>query len=74
MTGEFPGLSRVFVSERDAFLAHALKHAAKPLQNPHPPGGKSCSYVVCLILSHIMISCLLSLSPFFVILIIEKLG
>ncbi|XP_070558270.1 traB domain-containing protein-like [Ptychodera flava] len=31
MTGEFPGLSRVFVDERDVFLAHSLQRAAKPL-------------------------------------------
>lgn len=34
MTGEFPGLSRVFIDERDAFLAHTLKHASQPV--PHP--------------------------------------
>jgi len=40
MTGEFPGLSKVFVDERDTFLAHALKHAAQPLQHPIVPAGK----------------------------------
>ncbi|WAR26823.1 TRABD-like protein [Mya arenaria] len=46
MTGEFPGLSRVFVQERDTFLAHALKHAAQPLPNPDDPTGHIPSVVV----------------------------
>ena len=40
MTGEFPGLSKVFVKERDTFLAHSLKHAAQPLPHPIVPGGR----------------------------------
>ncbi|XP_006820890.1 traB domain-containing protein-like, partial [Saccoglossus kowalevskii] len=31
MTGEFPGLSRVFVEERDIYLAHSLQAAARPI-------------------------------------------
>ena len=31
MTGEFPGLSRVFVEERDLFLTHTLRRAARPV-------------------------------------------
>lgn len=40
MTGEFPGLSKVFVEERDTFLAHSLKHAAQPLPHPIVPTGQ----------------------------------
>ncbi len=38
MTGEFPALSEVFVSERDLFLANSLQLAARPV--PHPTNGK----------------------------------
>ena len=31
MAGEFPALSRVFVAERDLFLAHSLQLAAMPI-------------------------------------------
>ncbi|XP_035676589.1 traB domain-containing protein-like isoform X2 [Branchiostoma floridae] len=31
MTGEFPALSRVFVTERDQYLAHSLRLAARPV-------------------------------------------
>lgn len=31
MTGEFPALSRVFVEERDIYLAHSLKNLSKPV-------------------------------------------
>lgn len=42
MTGEFPALSHVFVSERDMFLANSLRLAASPLINPPPnEDGKS---------------------------------
>lgn len=44
MTGEFPGLSKVFVNERDTFLAHSLKHAAQPLPHPIIPGGMLLQY------------------------------
>ncbi|XP_023231893.1 traB domain-containing protein-like isoform X1 [Centruroides sculpturatus] len=33
MTGEFPALSRVFVKERDIYLAYSLKLAASPLNS-----------------------------------------
>ncbi|XP_053377349.1 traB domain-containing protein-like isoform X3 [Mercenaria mercenaria] len=46
MTGEFPGLSEVFVKERDSFLAHSLKHAAQPLPHPVVPGAHLPSVVV----------------------------
>ena len=39
MTGEFPALGRVFVSERDIFLAHSLRKATQPIL--HPTQGKS---------------------------------
>ena len=39
MTGEFPALSRVFVTERDLFLAHSLKMAAQPRQYHDNPEG-----------------------------------
>ena len=39
MTGEFPALSEVFVTERDTFLAASLKACAQPI--PHATtGGK----------------------------------
>ncbi|XP_076106135.1 traB domain-containing protein-like isoform X2 [Mytilus galloprovincialis] len=37
MTGEFPALSEVFVSERDVFLTHSLKNAALPLRSTEEP-------------------------------------
>lgn len=40
MTGEFPALSEVFVSERDVFLTHSLKNAALPLRSTEEPHGK----------------------------------
>ena len=39
MTGEFPGLSKVFVQERDTFLANSLQLAAQPIQHPELPNG-----------------------------------
>ena len=39
MTGEFPALSRVFVSERDVYLAHSLKLAARPIPSPYTESG-----------------------------------
>ncbi|PVD24086.1 hypothetical protein C0Q70_14556 [Pomacea canaliculata] len=39
MTGEFPALSRVFVDERDVFLAHSLKIAARPREYHEVPEG-----------------------------------
>ncbi|XP_071082471.1 traB domain-containing protein-like isoform X2 [Haliotis cracherodii] len=46
MTGEFPALSRVFVEERDLYLAHSLKMAARPIQCPQVPEGYIPSVVV----------------------------
>ncbi|KAL4226653.1 hypothetical protein ACF0H5_014634 [Mactra antiquata] len=46
MTGEFPGLSRVFIDERDTFLASSLRMAAKPLPHPMIPGATIPSVVV----------------------------
>lgn len=34
MTGEFPALSQVFVEERDIYLTHSLKMAARPREYP----------------------------------------
>lgn len=31
MTGEFPDLSRVFITERDQFLAYTLRRVAHPI-------------------------------------------
>ena len=39
MTGEFPALSKVFVEERDSFLANSLRLAAQPIQHPDAPNG-----------------------------------
>ncbi|KAL8559166.1 hypothetical protein ACOMHN_048413 [Nucella lapillus] len=41
MTGEFPALSQVFVEERDVFLTHSLKMAARPREHPGKPEGKT---------------------------------
>ncbi|XP_033105618.1 traB domain-containing protein-like [Anneissia japonica] len=35
MTGEFPALSRVFVTERDMFLANSLQMCTQPLYSEH---------------------------------------
>ena len=37
MTGEFPALSQVFVEERDIYLTHSLKMAARPREYPDKP-------------------------------------
>lgn len=37
MTGEFPALSEVFVTERDVFLTHSLKNASLPLRSTEEP-------------------------------------
>lgn len=41
MTGEFPAISRVFITERDQFLAQMLRMAAKPVpkRDPDNPDG-----------------------------------
>ena len=39
MTGEFPALSKVFVQERDTFLANSLKLASQPIEHPDAPNG-----------------------------------
>jgi len=39
MTGEFPSLSRVFVAERDIFLANSLRITAKPVRDPRSACG-----------------------------------
>lgn len=39
MTGEFPELSRVFVNERDMYLAHMLRTTAVPIKDPHSSQG-----------------------------------
>jgi len=39
MTGEFPELSRVFVTERDMYLAHMLRTTAVPIKDPHSSTG-----------------------------------
>jgi len=41
MTGEFPALSRVFVAERDMFLANSLRLAAQPVRDPRSSSGRS---------------------------------
>ena len=40
MTGEFPALSRVFVEERDIYLAHSLKNLSKPVPLNDNPESK----------------------------------
>jgi len=39
MTGEFPALSRVFVAERDIFLANSLRLAASPVRDLRSSSG-----------------------------------
>ena len=39
MTGEYPALSRVFVDERDLFLAYKLRIATTPVAHPLNPEG-----------------------------------
>ncbi|XP_054710031.1 traB domain-containing protein-like isoform X2 [Uloborus diversus] len=46
MTGEFPELSRVFVKERDIYLAYSLQMSATPVPSPHSPDVCVPSYVV----------------------------
>ena len=50
MTGEFPALGRVFVSERDIYLAHSLRKATQPIMHPAQGefNGKSNKYDRCL--------------------------
>ncbi|KAH9383304.1 hypothetical protein HPB48_024424 [Haemaphysalis longicornis] len=46
MTGEFPALSKVFVKERDIFLAYSLRLAASPVPCMHSPCGEQPTVVV----------------------------
>ncbi|ELU12512.1 hypothetical protein CAPTEDRAFT_182788 [Capitella teleta] len=46
MTGEFPALSRVLVTERDQFLAHSLEMAAQPIPDANSSTGTVPSVVV----------------------------
>lgn len=46
MTGEFPALSKVFVQERDTFLANSLKLASQPIEHPDAPNGYIPTVVV----------------------------
>ena len=41
MTGDFPTLYKVFVTERDQFLARALRLSAVPVHLHGPNGGES---------------------------------
>jgi hypothetical protein len=51
MTGEFPALSQVFVEERDIYLTHSLKMAARPREYPDRPGGNSAILCTCTVIS-----------------------
>lgn len=46
MTGEFPALSKVFVSERDIYLANSLRLAARPKPCPQAETGIMPAVVV----------------------------
>ncbi|XP_002413627.3 traB domain-containing protein [Ixodes scapularis] len=46
MTGEFPALSKVFVKERDVFLAYSLRLAASPMPSMTTPSGEQPTVVV----------------------------
>ena len=39
MTGDFPTLYKVFVSERDQYLARSLRLSATPIEIHNPDGG-----------------------------------
>lgn len=43
MTGDFPLLSKVFVGERDLYMAEALRKAAKPVP-VYDENGETCAY------------------------------
>ena len=51
MTGDFPTLTQVFVSERDKFMAQALRNAATPIPVADETGGMLFKVTV-LFLSH----------------------
>lgn len=46
MTGEFPALSKVFVQERDVYLAYSLRLAASPMPCMANPSGEQPTVVV----------------------------
>ncbi|XP_076448471.1 traB domain-containing protein-like isoform X2 [Babylonia areolata] len=46
MTGEFPALSKVFVEERDIYLTHSLKLAARSREHPSTPEVTTPTVVV----------------------------
>ncbi|XP_077486928.1 traB domain-containing protein isoform X2 [Amblyomma americanum] len=46
MTGEFPALSKVFVRERDIYLAYSLRLAANPMPCMGDPSGMQPTVVV----------------------------
>ena len=43
MTGDFPTLYKVFVLERDQYLARSLKLSATPIEIHNPDGGNTVS-------------------------------
>ena len=44
MTGDFPTLYKVFVSERDQYLARSLRLSATPIEIHNPDGGNRLSH------------------------------
>ena len=40
MTGDYPALTKVFVTERDMYMANVLQNAAKPIPVVDENGGK----------------------------------
>ena len=52
MTGEFPALSEVFVSERDIFLTNSLKNASLPIRSDEEPHGKHVLYILSIMIYH----------------------
>ena len=46
MTGDFPTLYKVFVAERDQYLARSLRLSATPIEIHSPDGGKSLKCVL----------------------------
>ena len=40
MTGDYPMLTKVFVTERDLYMAHMLRNAAKPIAVVDENGGE----------------------------------
>ena len=52
MAGEFPSLTRVFVDERDIYLAHSLKRCTKMSLGP---AGRVCLFYIYLVHKSVLV-------------------